>query len=328
MRVTRLLLLLLLAITPPLYAGSLDSTVIGMFPTDVGDFGYADLNHARQLSWFPQLEAQLVPVPLFGFEQFLETAQMNQASPITEVAWASVTPSHPDTDNSTSGNGQPVGIAIGDFDADSIKSFLDSRQIHTVLAGNYTIYASGTGSGSSDVFFTFVDSRTIAFGPLEPLKRVLRVRDGEEDNLLQNEKMMTLIDNANGEGIFWGVLDDTGAGRIIEHLVPEAAKFPQSHDLIGKLKEVLITVKADSDIELDFQATSASPSDAIVISQLLQAGVLLRRYQTNTEDNPELGQLLDAIRIAANGNLLQVSLDFTNDQLINLIEHNTFTGML
>ena len=217
---------------------------------------------------------------------------------------------------------------MGDFDTDSIKSFLDSSKIPSVQEGNYTLYASGTGSGASNVFFVLLDSHTIAFGSLQPLKRVLRVRDGEEDNLLQNEKMMTLIGSANGEGIFWGVLDSNGTGRIIEHLVPEAANFPQSHDLIGNMKGVLITVKANSDIELDLQATSASPSDAIMISQLLQAGVLLRRYKASSEDNPELGQLLENVHIAANGNLLDVSLDCTNDQLIGLIEHNIFAGMM
>jgi hypothetical protein len=91
------------------------------------------------------------------------------------------------------------------------------------------------------------------------------------------------------------------------------------------LKELLITVKVPGDIELDFQAESASSSDAILISQLLQAGVLMRRYQTNSENNPEMTKLLDALHISANGNLLDISLELTNDQLTSLVEHNTFS---
>lgn len=325
-----LLPMLVLAAVPTLHAGSLDSTVIGMFPKDVGNFGYADLDEARQLPWFPQFEAQLVPVALFGFEQFLQAVQLRQTSPINQVVWASVGAASNDSDHAGSdhpaaSDGQLVAVAIGNFDIGTIKSFLDSKSIPSVQTGDYTLYTSGSGFGSSSIFFTLLDSRTIAFGPLEPLKRVLRIRDAEEDNLLQNEAMMTLIDSANGDGIFWGVLNGAGTGRAIERLVPEAAKFPQSSDLIAKLKELLITVKAPGKIDIEFKTASDTSSDAVVISQLLQAGVLLRRYQTNGESNPEMSSLLDALRIAANGNLLDIYLELTNEQLVSLIEHNTFT---
>ena len=325
-KMSLLLPMLFLAIAPNLYGGTLDPSVIGMFPKDVGEFGYADLSEARGFSWFPQLEAQLVPVSLYGFEQFLEVAQLRQSPSIDEVAWARVTVSNADSDPALSGNGQPVAVATGVFDVDAIQFFLDSHNVSSVQIGNHIFYDSGTGSGASDIFFTVVDWKTIAFGPFKQLKRILRIRDGEEDNLLQNEKMMTQIDKANGDGIFWGVLDSSRVGATIGQLVPEAANFPQSRDLIGKMKELLIVVRASSGIELDFQAASASREDAILVSQLLQAGVLLRRYQTNTENNPTLAQLLDTLRITANGNLLDVSLDLTDDQLISLIEHNTFTG--
>jgi hypothetical protein len=320
--------MLMAATVPASLAASLDSAVIGMFPKDARNVGYADLDQARQLPWYPQFEAQVVPVALYGFEQFLEAVQMRQTSPINQVAWSNIGVGVADANSNApvaSSNAQPVVVAIGDFDADTIKVFLDSKNIPFVQVENYTLYASGTGSGASDVFFTFLDPTTIAFGSLRPLERVLRVRDGEEDNLLQNETMMTLIDRANGDGILWGVLDGTGAGQALHRLVPEAAKFPQSHDLIGKLKGLLITVKAQNHIQLEFQATSDSPSDAVLISQLLQAGVLMRRYQANGENNSELGTLLDALSIAADGELLDISLELTNDQLISLIEHNTFS---
>jgi hypothetical protein len=329
-RLLGLLLGLLLAPSGKLHAGSLDSTVIGMFPKDAGDIGYADLSAARELPWYPQFAAQVVPVSLFGFEQFLEAVQMRQASAINEVAWASVSvkpaPSDvPASSQAVSRDGEPVVIAIGDFDADTIKSYLESKNIPSLQVGNYVLYSAGTGAGSSNVFFTLLDSQTIAFGSLEPLKRTLRTRDGQEDSLLQNETMMTLIERANGNGVFWGVLNAEGAARAINRLVPQAANFPQSRGLIDKLKNVLITVKAQDDIEIDFQAASPSPADAVLLSQLLQAGVLMRRYQAKDGANPDLATVLDGLRLGANGNSLDISLALTNDQVISLIEHNTFS---
>ena len=319
----------LLASTSNIHAETLDSTVIGMFPKDVSDFGYADLSQARQLSWYPQFEAQLVPVALFEFEQFLQAIQMRQSSPINQVAWATVGSEQINSDtgkagHSTSRNEQPVAVAVGDFDIETIKAYVDSKNIPSIQSQDHILYASGTGSGPSNIFFTLLDSHAIAFGSLQPLERVLKIRDGEEDSLLQNQEMMTLIERANGEGIFWGVLDSGGAARAIDRLIPEAAKFPQSRDLMKKLADVLITVKAPGDIELELKAASASPGDAGLTSQLFQIGVLLQRYQTNSDTNPEMAKLLDALRITSNGARIAISLELTTEQIISLIEHNTF----
>ena len=104
----------------------------------------------------------------------------------------------------------------------------------------------------------------------------------------------------------------------IQH-VPEAANFPQSHALMAKVKNLLISVRAASEINLNLQVESDSQVDAILLSQLLQAGMLLRRYRTKAESNPELAKLLDAIGISTNGRILQVFMDLTSDQMISLI---------
>jgi hypothetical protein len=316
--------LLFLAVAPVLHAGSLDSSIIGMFPKDVTEFGFADLKEARGFSWYPQLEAQLVPVSLYSFEQFLAAAQMRQTPSIDQVAWGRVSGASGASTNRSAGGGQLVAVAVGHFDGDALQYFLSSRKVPSVQAGEYTMYASGAGSGAADVFFAVVDSETIAFGPREPLERVLGVRGGGEENLLESERMIALIDQANGDGIFWGVLDSAQAGRAIAQLIPEAASFPQSRDLIGKMKELLVTVKASSGMEIDFQASSASPSDALLLSQLLQAGLLYRRYRSSQDDSG-LSQILDGVRVAYNGSLLEMSLALTDDQMLSLIEHNTFT---
>ncbi len=315
------ILLLVLVGTPCLHAESLDSTILGMFPKDVGEIGYADLSQARRFPWFPQFESQLVPVSLFGFEQFLEATQVRSSPSIDAVAWGRVSAV---SGFSAREDGQFVVVAIGEFDDGAIQSFLDARKVPALQVEDYKIYASAIGEGSTEIFFALVDGQTIAFGPLEPLKRILRIRGGEEESLVENEKMMTLIDQANGDGVFWGVLTSGQAGRAINQLVPEAASFPQSRDLIAKMHEVLITVSVSSNIEIDFQFASASSNDANLLSQLLEVGVLYRRYESG-KSNPELTNILDGLRISANGDRLELSLYLTDEQVVNLIEHNTFT---
>src|SRR5580692_12931576 len=66
-----LLLGVVLTLPKPAQAGRLGADVIGMFPKDVGEFGYADLKKARTLKWFPQLQEQVLPERFRQFEKFL-----------------------------------------------------------------------------------------------------------------------------------------------------------------------------------------------------------------------------------------------------------------
>lgn len=323
---TALVALLILLAAPRLCAGSLDSSILGMFPKNVSEFGYADLSAARELPWFPQFEAQVVPVSLYGFEQFLEAAQMQQSPVIEGVAWARIGPSSANslgTAAAEPGSGQIVGIAEGHFDLVAIQSFLTTRQIPGIKIGDDVMYAAGTGSGVNDVYFILSSDQTIAFGSRDALSRLLRARGGVEENLFENETMMDQIGEVNGDCLFWGAFSAGGAQMAVGQLLPEVAKFPQGRDLIAKMKGVSIAVKAPSDIQLDFQAVAASSNDALLLSQLVQVGLLYKQQQAKQSDSG-LSGILSRVRVTANGNRLDLSLEVDDDQVLGLIEHDAF----
>ncbi len=321
--------LLTLTSVPALHAGSLDSSTLGMFPKNMSEFGYADLAAARKFPWFPQFEAQVVPVSLYGFEQFLAAAQMQQGPAIEGVAWGRIASSSTTKTSGSAivpvepGSGQIVGVALGHFDLGALQSFLKTRQICGVQIGDNLMYAAGTGSGAADVYFILASDQAIAFGGEDALKRLISVRAGAEENLLTNESMLGRIDQVNGDGVFWGVFSAGGAQMAIEQLLPDVANFPQGRDLIAKMKQVSIAVKAPSDIELDFQAAAASPNDALLLSQLVQVGLLYKQQQSK-QDNSGLGTILSGARVSANGNHLELSLEVDDDQVLSLIEHDAF----
>jgi hypothetical protein len=322
------LVLLFLAAAPALHGGTLDSSVFAMFPKNISEFGYADLSAARNFPWFPQFEAQVVPVSLYGFEQFLSAAQMQQAPSIDAVAWARIASFAGDSKRGAAlatdpASGQIVGIAQGHFDLGAIKSFLATRQIPGVSIGDDVVYAAGTASGASDTYFLLASDQAIAFGTQEALKRLVDARSGAEENLLTNETMLALIDQVNGDGVFWGAFGPGGAQAAVQQLLPGVAKFPQGRDLLAKIKEVSISVKAPSDLELDFQAAAASPNDALLLSQLVQVCLLYQQQQTKQNDSG-LGDILNGARVSANGNRLEGSLEVNDDQVLSLIEHDMF----
>ena len=84
-------------------------------------------------------------------------------------------------------------------------------------------------------------------------------------------------------------------------------------------------MRASDDVGLNFQMDSTSPSNAILLSQLLEASILEQRYQAS-QDNPALAKILDGVVISPfDSHHLDISLNMTDAQMLSLIEHNTLS---
>ena len=80
-----ILIALCFAMPKPARAGRLAADTIALFPKEIGEFAYADLKKARSLSWFPQLQEQLLPDRFKQFERFLASAGIDPNSQVEEV---------------------------------------------------------------------------------------------------------------------------------------------------------------------------------------------------------------------------------------------------
>jgi hypothetical protein len=88
---------------------------------------------------------------------------------------------------------------------------------------------------------------------------------------------------------------------------------------------LLITVDASGSVDGKFQAVCGSTEDANTLSQLLQAGLLYKRYQASQgQDNPELAQLLDRAQISPAGDRAMLRMSLSDEQMTSLIKRNTF----
>jgi hypothetical protein len=86
--------------------------------------------------------------------------------------------------------------------------------------------------------------------------------------------MFPLIQQANGEGIFWGVLNSAGTRTAIRQLVPEASQFPESGKFLARMKAPIVSVKGTSSRDADFPMISDSPQATTILSQLINASGL------------------------------------------------------
>jgi hypothetical protein len=322
---TMLLVALLCALPRTSRAGSLGSDILTLFPKDSGELAYADLKEARQFPWFAQLKEQMLPPKFREFETFLAAAGIDPNTQVTELAWALV----PGKATTNSGGGsvptteQIVGIALGQFQPSSAEAYFTAKKLPIVKIRTFSLFAFGGGSGPNDLFFFFIDSNTAAFGQRQQLETMIGVRFGEAEGLYSNTDMSTLVNQANGSGTVWAVLNPAYTRLAMQQLVPETSQFPAASQLTSKLKAMTIGIKGSSEVEAKFEAVCGSPDDANTFAALLTAGLMYRKYQVGNT-NPELGQLLDSAQIAPSGDRLDLSLTLTNDQMLSLIRRNTF----
>src|SRR6202171_1663762 len=317
-----------LAMPKPARAGRLGADIIALFPKEIGEFAYADLKKARTLKWFPQLQEQMLPDRFRQFEKFLASAGVDPNSQVDELAWGLVAEGLSTKTEGTGSTDVPtgeeiVGVALGTYNPNSTEAFFKQQKLPTFKARGYTLYAFGTGSGANDLFFFFIDSNTAAFGHRAVLEKMIEVRFGSEEGLLRNDKFFPLVNEANGSGVVWAVLNPAYTRLAMQQLAPEVQQFPEAAKLVTRMKNMIINVDASSGIDGKFQAICGSTDDANAMGQLLQMGLLYKQYQAKTE-NPEMSQLLDQARVTPSGDRIVVHMTLTDDQMTSLIRHNTF----
>jgi hypothetical protein len=308
---------------PARAANRLGPDTIALFPKEVGEFGYADLKKARTLKWFNQLHAQVLPERFKDFEKFLASAGIDPNSQIDELAWGLVASSTDSKDAAALPTGEEiVGIALGNFNPESTELFFKQKKLPTSKKNGYTMFTYGSGSGDSDLYFTFFDSNKAAFGSKSKLEKMIDLRMGAEQGLLYNDTLFPLINEANGSSTVWLVLNAPYTRLAVQQLAPEMQQFPDAAKLVSRLKNGIINVDASSGLDAKVQAVCGSTEDANTMAQLLQMGLLYKRYQA--KDNPEMAQLLDQARVTPSGDRLTVRMSVTDDQMTSLIQHNTF----
>jgi hypothetical protein len=319
--VLKVAVLLACALPPAACAGSLSTEVIGMLPQNAGQVAYVDLRQARHLTWFPQLQEQMLPERFRQFEKLLASAGMDPNWQVEELAWALVPADSPagTTKNiAMPAHDEIVGVALGPFSPEKAEAYFKARKLAVVKVRDYSMYAF-----DGDLFFCFIDSNTAAFGHREELEKLIAVRDGEEQSLLSNTELASLISQANGNGVVWAVLSAPYARVAMRQLVPQIAEFPQAQSLFSKLGALTLEISTDSGIKAHFEAMCASPDDANAIATLLQAGLLFQSYQV-ASSNPDLAAMLGQAEVAPLADRLEVILALTDDQVVALIQGNTF----
>jgi hypothetical protein len=301
---------------------------IALFPKNVGEFAYANLKQARSQKWFPQLREQLLPERFRQFEKFLASAGVDPNSQVEELAWGLIAEGVTTKTEGTGSTAVPtgeeiVGVALGSYNPESTEAYFKAQKLPTFKSHGFTMYAFGSGAGSGDLFFLFLDSNTAAFGHRNELERMLDVRYGGAEGLLRNEKMYSLINEANGSGVVWAVLNPAYTRLAMKQLAPQIQQFPEAAKLVTRMQNLILNIQASGGIDGKFQAVCGSTEDANTLAQLMQLAFVYQQYQAK-QQNPDLADLLGQAQVNPSGDRVVLRLALTDDQMTSLIKKNTF----
>ena len=290
--------------------------------SDVAEFAFADLQQARSLAWFPQLQKKVLPDQLRQFELFLASPGMDRDSRVEQLAWALVPRSSASQSPQDSTGGQEsLIVALGQFSPESTGAYFKARQRSVVNVRDHSLYPLNGGSGIGGTLVWFVNSTVAVLGERKELERVIRISDNEESNLLSNSSLAPLISQANARSVIWGVLNTSSANHEMQALLPALAGFSQSQQLFSKVRAFTLEIDADLGTQSTFEAICASPDDANTFAALVQAALL---YQSSRPDQPkqDMTALLSQAKVAATADRLNVTLALSNDQVVDLLQSN------
>jgi len=302
--------------------------IIALFPKNVGEFAYANLKQARSQKWFPQLQEQMLPERFRQFEKFLASAGVDPNSQVEELAWGLIAEGVTDRTSGAGSSAVPtgeeiVGVALGNYNPQSTEAYFKAQKLPTFSSHGFTMYAFGSGAGSNDLFFLFLDSNTAAFGHRSELEKMLEVRYGGAEGLLRNEKLYSLINEANGSGVVWAVLNPAYTRLAMKQLAPQVQQFPEAAKLVTRMQNLILNIQASGGIDGKFQAVCGSVDDANTLAQLMQLAFVYQQYQAK-EQNPDLAALLGQAQVNPSGDRVVLRLALTDDQMSSLIKKNTF----
>ena len=161
------------------------------------------LKTARKFPWFPQLREQLLPSRFRDFEKFLASAGVDPNTQVDELAWAGITATKT-TRRRSRGRGARI-----------VRPFVKRSSFQAAEASHDSKCTATTSTPSAaeaarTIFFSCSSTRTrrrLATAPA--LEKLIDVRTGVTESLLTNDLLFPLINEANGNGIIWGVLDKT-----------------------------------------------------------------------------------------------------------------------
>lgn len=302
------------------YASTLDTSVIEMFPKEVSEVGYLDLNTARQQPWFRVAEQNLLPLRFRKIEFFLSAAGFHINTQVDSLAWGTL-PGAKDHRE------ELVGVAFGHFSPSTVEDYFRQHNLPAAESRGLRLFDIGGGEASDDLFLAFLDSETAVFGQRTAIEHLLAVHFQGGQNLAQNSELYDLVQDARQSSLAWAVWNRDYSRVALQQLLPQAAQIPQAAALLGRIQSMEFDITNQGSLSAQSEIVCSSPADAVTLAALLQAGIVYREHDS-TRGGSQPSCLFDSIRVTANAKRVEVEIPLGMDQLDSALRSGNLLNLL
>jgi hypothetical protein len=301
-------------------ASTLDTSVAQMFPKDIGEIGYLDLNAVRQQPWFAVAEQNLLPLHFRKLEFFLSAAGLHINTQVDSLVWGTL----PAT--KTRGGGL-VGVAFGHFSPSTVEDYFRQHHLPSTESRGLRLLDIGGGEASNDLFLVFLDPDTAVFGQRAAIERFLAVHFQGDENLAQNSVLYPLIQDAREDSLAWAVWNTNYSRAALQQLLPQAAQIPQAAALLGRIQSMEFDVTNQGRLSAQSEIVCSSRDDAVTLAALLQAGIVYREHDSTPYGSPP-SDIFGQILVTANAMRVEIEIPVGVNQLDSALRSGNLMNLL
>jgi hypothetical protein len=299
----------------PLYAQYAGQDALASFPADTQQMAYTNLATLRTVPQYPLIEAHLMSPQLRNLENLLKSAGIDPDTQVNELVlgWRG------EAQDTT----RFFGLAEGDFDPNQIHQYFVNNRMMVQRYAGYDLYAFGSGSARTDMFFSFVDSSRAIFGRLADIKALIEVRNASRPALNSNSDFRRWEGDLDGVAPQWGISTGPAAANQAIPWLTQGKKIQiDPSALFGSVRAVLYRVDWGSQIMAHLSIICRNAEAANGFNQLLS---LLRSAQPAVSKNvsPALSQILQNMNVQVDGSKLSLDSSASISDLAQLLNAPT-----
>ena len=306
-----LFLMAALGFAAPVYAQYAGADALASFPADTQQMAYTNLATLRTVPQYPLIEAHLMSPQLRNLETLLRSAGVDPDKQVNELVlgWR----------GQVQDTTRFFGLAEGTFDPNQVHQYFVNNRMMVQRYSGYDLYAFGSGTARTDMFFTFIDSSTAEFGRLADLKALIDVRNAMRPALNSSADFRRWEGDLDGLSPQWGISTGLAAANQAIPWLTQGRKIQVDPSaLFGSVKAVLYRVDWGSQIMAHLSIICQNPEAANGFSQLLN---LLRSAPPAVSKNvsPAISQILQNMNVQVIGSRLNLDASTSINDLTQLL---------
>ena len=237
-----------------------------------------------------------------NYQKYLDFVQETGIDPQKDIYYVAAAMLPGDEESDQKG----VGVVNLKYDPDALIALIKEKSQEegtTVTETEYsglTIYLMESEGEGDDGAFAFLDPSNIAVGNEVGIKSVIDVVKNDKDNVYKNQSMNDLLSKTSKNSMLWGAVN------IPAEAVADAASQNPMFQSLSSINAVTMNFDyKNQNISAVIKMMSADSAKNAEIAESLTGIKSFGRMAA--QENPEIGELLDKIKIQSNDEMVEIS---------------------